>query len=188
MNLSYTTRLAQRRSTAIPNMTEPGPSADQIEQLLTLAARTPDHGKLAPWRFLVFSGAGRARAGAIFADRHSTLHPEADASLRTVEQNRFLRAPLVVGVVFSPKDSPKVPVWEQQLSAGAVCMNLLHAADSMGFGAKWLTEWIAYDRTVLTALGLEPHEQIAGFIYVGTQQTPEMDRPRPTNAQLTHWF
>jgi nitroreductase len=155
---------------------------------LTLAIRTPDHGKLTPWRFMIFTQEGRARAGAAFAARHRVLHPDADPSLSEVEHARFSRVPLVVGVVFSPKDSPKVPQWEQQLSAGAVCMNLLHAADSMGFGAKWLSEWIAYDRPVLTALGLEAHEQIAGYIYIGTQTAPEMDRPRPDIAQLSRWF
>ncbi len=187
-NFTVLAAIATRRSTAVPNLKEPGPNAAQIESLLTHAGRTPDHGKLTPWRFIVFSDAGSTRAGAIFATRYSVLHPDADPCLVAAEHNRFARAPLVIAVVTSPKDSPKIPVWEQQMSAGAVCMNLLHTANAMGFGAKWLSEWIAYDRTVLTALGLNANEQIAGYIYVGTQTQPEPERARPDIAALSQWF
>lgn len=185
---TFLERLAQRRSTSVRQMSEPGPNAAQIAQMLTLAARSPDHGKLTPWRFVVFAGAARPTAGKIFAARHNALYPDADPALREAEQHRLMRAPVVVAVVFSPKDSPKVPVWEQQLSAGAVCMNLLHAADAMGFAGKWLSEWIAYDRDVLRALGLADNEQIAGYIYLGTQTQPELERERPDVAQITTVF
>ena len=165
----------------------PGPSPEQLETLLTIAARVPDHGKIAPWRFILFSGDARARAGAVIAEAFRAKNPDADEKRLAIERGRFV-APLVIGVVSRAAPHFKVPEWEQVLSSGAVCMNLSTAAASMGFATAWLTEWYAYDRTVLEHFGLEPHEKIAGFIHVGTPTAPREDRPRPVLADIVTTF
>lgn len=180
--------LALRRSTPIALMTGPGPSTAEVDELLRVAARVPDHGKLAPWRFIVFEGEGRARAGAIL-DRiarvtQTQLPPEALA----LEATRFMRAPVVVGVVSSLKDAPKIPEWEQRLSSAAVCMQLLNAANAMGFAATWLTEWCAYDASVAEAFGLGAGEKFAGFVYLGSGREPAPERVRPdVSALIKRW-
>ncbi|MGC6472540.1 MAG: nitroreductase family protein [Parvibaculales bacterium] len=180
--------LQTRRSVLARNMTTPGPDATQLRTLLEIGARVPDHGKLAPWRFLVFSGAARTA----FDDRLRTVytqrHPEADAADIATSCTCMVRAPLVIGVVSSPKQHPKIPDWEQHLSAGAACQNILIAAQSMGFAAQWLTQWYAYDETVHAHLGLSGTERLAGFIYVGTAVEPPKERARPDVDELTtHW-
>jgi nitroreductase len=170
-------------------LSEPGPSASQLETLLTLAARVPDHGKLVPWRFIVFSGEGRERAGAIVERVFLADNPQADAERRAQERGRFSRAPLVIGVVSRAAPHPKIPEWEQQLSAGAACMALSLAANGMGFGCSWLTEWHAFDRRVLSAFGLTPDERIAGYVHIGTPPaSPPSDRPRPALADVVTHF
>ena len=179
--------LATRRSAPVPLLTAPGPSPDQLEQMLVIAARVPDHGKLAPWRFILFSGEERVRAGAIFADVFAAANPEADSRRLDLERRRF-SAPLVVGVVSRAAPHVKVPEWEQVMSAGAVCMNLTVAAAAMGFATSWLTEWYAYDRAVLERLGLHPHEKMAGFLHIGTAPAPREDRVRPVLADIVTRF
>ena len=169
---------ARRRSTVAKKLGEPGPSPDQLKTLINIGARTPDHGKLFPWRFLVFEGEARAKFGAILEKVLRESEPGGPDERYELERNRFLRAPVVIGVVSDVTENCKIPEWEQVLSAGAVCMNLLIAANAIGFAAQWLTEWYAYDRRVKRALGLESGERIAGFIYVGTATEAPAERKR----------
>ena len=169
-------------------MTGPGPSAQELDLLLTIAARVPDHGKLAPWRFILFEGEGRAAAGRLIADAFQADHREADAERVELERKRMSHAPLVVGVVSCAAPHVKIPEWEQSLSAGAVCMNLVTGANAMGFAACWLTQWYSYDRRVLEGLGLAPHEKIAGFIHIGASASRPEDRVRPALSAITSRF
>ncbi len=180
--------LARRRSAPPVMMTGPGPDEAELAQILSLAARVPDHGKLAPWRFIVFSGEGRARAGALCVEIFSARNAEAGEERLAAERNRFSRAPLVVAVVSRAAPHVKIPLWEQEMSAGAVCMNLTVAATALGYRTAWLTEWIAYDREFLTRLGLAAHEKIAGFIHIGRIEAEIDDRARPDVAALTMRF
>jgi nitroreductase len=177
-----------RRSAPPVLMKGPGPDARELETLLGLAARVPDHGKLAPWRFIVFEGEGRARAGEILADIFAHRDPQADAARLETERGRFMRAPLVIAVASRAAPHVKIPLWEQEMSAGAACMALTIAATALGFRTAWLTEWCAYDREVLTRLGLAEHEKIAGFIHIGRVETPIEDRVRPNLADLVTRF
>jgi nitroreductase len=180
--------LQQRRSASPALMRGPGPDQAELQTLLALAARVPDHGKLAPWRFILFEGEGRARAGAILAEIYARREPEAEAPRIDIERGRFLLAPLVVGVVSRAAPHVKIPLWEQELSAGAVCMALTIAATSMGFRTAWLTGWGAYDREVLTRFGLKEDEKIAGFIHIGRVEAEIEDRARPDLAALVTRF
>lgn len=181
-----TSFLKNRRSNLAKLMGDPGPSAAQIEELLTIAARVPDHRKLAPWRFLIFKDQARADFGQHIASAFMKSNPDMPADRAIFEGQRFLRAPLVIGVISSPKDCPRgTPQWEQILSSGAVCYNLCLAAQASGFGAQWLTEWYAYDEDVQKALGLTAKEKVAGFIYVGTPEVPSKERMRPDVKSLS---
>jgi nitroreductase len=171
--------LKTRRSVKPVELSTPGPTASELETLLTVAARVPDHGKLTPWRFIVFEGAAREAAGEKIAEVFRADNPEATADQIAFERRRLARAPLVVAVVSRAGAHVKIPEWEQVLSAGAAAMNLVTAAHALGFAANWITEWYAYDRRVLDALGLQPNERIAGFIHVGRPARPPEDRPRP---------
>jgi nitroreductase len=181
-------RLQQRRSVPARWLGEPGPSEQDIETLLTVAARVPDHGKLVPWRFILIQGEPRHRLGEILAAAFQADNPDASAEQVAAERERFAQAPLVVAVVSRVVPHVKIPDWEQILSAGAVCMNLLNAATALGFGAVWLTGWAAFDRRVLDALGLSPNERIAGFIHIGTAEQQQTDRPRPNLADIVTRF
>lgn len=155
-----------------------------MDEILTVAIRVPDHGKLAPWRFIRFAGIHRDEAGEALLnlrrERGDDLSPEEEA----VERARFTRAPTVIGVVSRAAPHVKIPEWEQQLSAGAACMNLLNAAHAHGFSAQWLTDWPVYDSAARRLLGLDPEERIAGFIHIGTSTVPPHERPRPSAADL----
>jgi nitroreductase len=176
-----------RRSGSAKTMTGPGPDSAQLRQILAAGVRVPDHGKLAPWRFIVFEGDGRVRMGALLAE---AMSQEKDSSPEraALEKERFLRAPMVIGVVSRIRDLIPIPVWEQQLSAGAVCQNILTAAHALGFVANWITEWPAYHPYVQDRLGLKPGERIAGFIYIGQTAVALQDRPRPDIDVLTTRF
>ena len=146
--------------------------------MLEIAARSPDHGKLHPWRF-VHVGREQREAFAALLRRAYLIDNPAPGRLEVEATERFARqAPELVVALFSPKPSPKIPLWEQQLSCGATCMNLLHAAHAMGFAAGWVTGWAAYSDAVRDAFGAEP-ERIAGFIFVGTPGAPLEERLRP---------
>ncbi len=180
--------MARRRSAPPLSMSGPGPDAAELETLLTLASRTPDHGKLAPWRFVVFEGEARLRAGEIFAEVFASKNPGATESQLAVERKRFAHAPLVVGVISRSAPHPKIPEWEQALSAGAVCMNLTLAANALGFVSAWLTQWVAYDRDVLDRLGIAANEKVAGFVHIGRGSGAVEDRPRPVLADIVTRF
>jgi nitroreductase len=179
--------LLRRRSVPPKLLASPGPTPEELETLLTAASRVPDHGKLAPWRFLVIAGDARARIGDLIATAFAADEPGADPDRVATERGRLQRAPLAIGVVSRASPHPKIPAWEQVLSAGAVCMNLIVAANAIGYRTAWLTEWFAYDRRILDALGLAPHEAMAGFIYIGRADEVPADRPRPALADIvTH--
>ena len=171
--------LKRRRSVPPPLMTGPGPADEDLATILTIASRVPDHGKLTPWRFVAFEGRARERAGRIALDIRLADKPELDEAGRAEEQRRFARAPLVVAVVSRAAPHAKIPEWEQILSAGAVCMNMIVAARALGFSATWLTGWPAYDARFRAAIGLAEHERIAGFIHIGRAAATIEDRPRP---------
>ena len=172
--------LARRRSTKAGHFMEPGPSEAQLDALLRLAARVPDHGKLAPWRFVVMAGEGRARAGEKLAA--IVAHDGKDETQQGFARTLFTRAPICVMVVSSAAPHPKIPEWEQIQSASAACFALLIAAHAMGFAGCWLTEWPTYDARAREALGLAAHERIAGFLYLGTAREPAIERFRPDLA------
>ena len=180
--------LARRRSLAPANMTGPGPSAAEIETLLTIASRVLDHGKLAPWRFILFEGAARDRAGRIALALKLADDPALDEAGRAAERQRFSHAPLVVAVVSRAAPHVKIPEWEQTLSAGAACMNLTIAANALGYVTGWVSEWCAYDRRFAAAIGLAEHERVAGFIHVGRPTVVVEDRPRPALAEIVTVF
>src|SRR6202048_3940833 len=177
-----------RRSPRIPDLQAPGPSAAEIDTLLSVSARVPDHGKLVPWRFLVIEGAQKNRIAAELLPLLRKAHPAATEDQVGKDPERFARCPLVIAVVSRASPHPKIPEWEQILSAGAACMSLVLAAHALGYGANWITEWYAYDRSVLDALGLAPHERIAGFIHIGRPPGPPEDRPRPPLNEIAVRF
>jgi nitroreductase len=177
--------LETRRSVSAAALAAPGPDRAALTRMLTIAARVPDHKKLAPWRFIVVEGEARARFGAMLAEICRRNEPEASPVRLDTERGRFLRAPLVVAVVSSPVPHPAAPEWEQILSAGAVCLNLLHAASASGFGAQWITEWYGYDPAVAAGFGLAPQERFAGFVYIGTPKETPSERDRPGLAAIT---
>ncbi len=176
--------LASRRSVPPHLLAEPAPSGSELEMLLTLGSRVPDHGKLVPWRFIVLRGDARAKAGEAIAAAFRADDPAADDKRVQVERDRLSRAPLVIAVVSRAGPHVKIPQWEQTLSAGASLMTMTIAANAMGYGTAWLTEWFAYDRRVLDALGLAPEERIAGFLHIGTPVERQPDRPRPALSDI----
>jgi nitroreductase len=176
--------LARRRSVAPRLMTGPGPDEAELDALLTVASRVPDHGKLAPWRFIVIEGEARHRMGEVIAAAFQADEPGAEPEKVATEKARLARAPLVVAVVSTARPHVKIPEWEQVLSAGAVCMNLVVAANLSGYATCWLTEWYSFDRRVLEALGLAAHEELAGFIHIGRASEVPADRQRPNLADI----
>jgi len=167
----------------------PGPNADTRDKILEIAARVPDHRKLAPWRFVLFEGEARSSFGQHISTVFMAQNPAAPADRAIFEGARLTRAPLVVAVISSPVECPRgTPKWEQELSAGAVCFNMCLAAQAHGFGAQWLTEWYAYDAAVNTALGVRETERVAGYVYIGTPQAEASPRSRPDVKDLiTTW-
>ncbi|WMS43314.1 nitroreductase [Acuticoccus sp. MNP-M23] len=177
--------LATRRTVPSVQLTEPAPDAAMLDAMLKSAARVPDHGKLAPWRFIVFAGDARVYAGEQFC---AIAHADDNPARREAELTRFTRAPLVVAVVSTAEVHAKIPEWEQILSAGAVCLNLMHAAAAHGFSAQWLTEWMAYDDAAKASIGIKPAERVAGFIHIGTPGMAPADRARPDMEAITTRF
>jgi nitroreductase len=180
--------LTQRRSVPSRQLGAPGPDDSQLRAMLQAALRVPDHGKLAPWRFLRIEGDARHVLGERLAARALALDPAAPPAAVEKDRQRFSFAPLIVAVIATPVEGHKVPVIEQLMSAGAVCFALLQAAQAFGFGAQWLTGWAAYDRVILDGLGLAPHEQLIGFIHIGTPSGEVPERLRPTlDSKLSDW-
>ena len=169
--------LTRRRSSKVMNLIEPAPTSAEIDALIGIAARVPDHGKLGPWRFVVFEGDARARAGEALA-QVIAHDPGVDEARLAHTRALLQRAPACVMVVSTAAPHAKIPEWEQQLSAGAACFSLLIAAHALGYGGCWLTEWIAYDARARAALGLTEHERIAGIIYLGTPKEAPIERVR----------
>lgn len=188
-SLSTMDLLLTRRSVKPIAMAEPGPSESELQQILTAAARVPDHKKLVPWRFIVFAGAARATFGEALAQACVAEEAVPPSAVRLeAERGRLLRAPVVVAVVSRVLEPGPAPRWEQELSCGAACMNLCLAANALGFGACWLTEWYAFSPAVAAALKLAGNERVAGFIYIGTALERQPDRERPALADIvTRW-
>lgn len=181
------TALLTRRSVKAAELADPAPDDKQLQHILTAGTRVPDHGKLAPWRIRVLHKAGQAALAERVAEAFARQHPDATDKQLAFEKQQMLRAPLLLVVLFTPLES-HIPLWEQQLSVGAVCMNLIHATHAQGFAANWLTEWPAYSAEIAQALGAESKDSIAGFIYIGTPTTKPDDRPRPElNVVATEW-
>lgn len=176
--------LMQRSSAPIPELREPAPGDEEIRTMLRIATRVPDHGRLEPWRFILYRGEARHRVGEQLAAIAERLEGPLSEGRRQQELARFARAPLVVGVVSSPKDNPKIPQWEMLLSGGAVAMNLLHAAHAMGYGANWITNWYSDKEEARAMLGLAPHERVVGFVHIGTFEGTAPERPRPDVEKL----
>lgn len=180
--------LLSRRSVGMAFLRDPGPDAAELETLLTIATRVPDHGKLAPWRLVLFSGEARAEAGNRLAAIVKARNPAIDEAALDIERRQFLPAPLTVGVIFSPKPVPKVPEFEQLLSAGNVCFNLEHAANALGFAASWVTRWFAFDTEAQAMLGASAGERFVGFVHIGTPAIKPDERDRPAlEAVVSHW-
>ncbi|HUR43547.1 MAG TPA: nitroreductase, partial [Aestuariivirga sp.] len=176
--------LGTRRSASPKTMGEPGPTPEQLIEILTAAVRVPDHGKLTPWRFILFEGEARARFGDAMTARWRELHPEHGEEALSFQRGLFLRAPVVIAVISTAKPHPKIPEWEQAMSAAAVCQTMLIAAAALGLASAWNTDWIAYDAAMAKVMGLAPHEKVAGFIYLGASTMPLEDRPRPDPVSL----
>jgi nitroreductase len=181
--------LLSRRSVKPAMLAAPGPTADQLNTILKAATRVPDHKKLAPWRFVVFEGDARAKFGEIIAAACAREDKEPPSPIRLeTERGRLLRSPTVVAVVSRVVPNPGAPEWEQVLSCGAACFNLCLAANALGFGSNWLTEWYSYSPHVRTAMGLADNERLAGFVYLGTTVETPADRDRPDLTKLvTRW-
>lgn len=175
--------LLTRRSRPARLMAPPGPDRAALETMLTAAARVPDHGKLEPWRFVVLCPDASRRYAAAVRERAQAAGQDAEKGALAFEQ-----APLSVAVVASPRPAGKIPVIEQTLSAGAVCLGLLNAALASGWAGCWLTGWTAYDRPLLeNGLGLAPEEWLAGFVHIGSEGAAPPDRPRPDLARIVDW-
>jgi nitroreductase len=180
--------LLTRRSVGPAFLGEPGPDEEQLKTLLTIGTRVPDHGKLTPWRLILFSGEERARVGERLAQIAKRRNPALDEAGMDVERRQFLPQPLTIGVVSSPRPSEKIPQFEQLLSAANVAFNLEHAAFALGFAAHWVTRWFAYDDEAAAMLGVQPGERIVGFIQIGTPKAAIEDRPRPPlETVVTRW-
>jgi nitroreductase len=173
--------LARRRSASAPVLTGPAPSSEELKVLLRLAARVPDHGKLGPWRFVILEGQAKADYAAALGPL-AAEQPSPEKALATLAK---LKNPPLTVVVVSRTVEGAIPEWEQLLSAGAVCMTMLIAADAMGYAANWITDWYAYDERARTLLGLLPEERVAGFIHLGTSPEPPLERVRPDVEAIT---
>jgi nitroreductase len=188
VNAALRDYLLTRRSVGIAFLQEPGPDAGQMETLLTIATRVPDHGKIAPWRLVVFQGEARARAGEKLAEIAARKRPDIDEAGLDIERRQFLPAPLTIGVLSSVKPHPKVPEFEQLISAGNVAFNLVHGAYALGFAAQWITRWFSFDDEAAAALGAQPGERFVGFVHIGTPSATIEDRPRPAlDEVVTYW-
>lgn len=179
--------LSTRRSGKPRDLVAPGPDAGQLARMLEIAARTPDHGKLAPWRFVVVPADRRDAFADLLTTAYRVGRPAA-ARLEIEAVEQFARqAPTLVVVLSSPRLESHIPLWEQELSAGAACMNLLHAAHASGFAGGWLTGWAAYDDSVRDAFGAAP-EKIVGFVFIGTPSRPLEERPRPESDKIVRYW
>jgi len=180
--------LRTRKSGSANAMGAPGPNPEQLSEILDIAVRVPDHGKLTPWRFILFEGEARAEIGNNFAAQWQHLHPEHGEEVLNFQRGLFMRAPVVIAVVSTAARHAKIPEWEQLLSSAVVCYNLVLAATALGFVAQWQTDWVAYDSEAMAAMGVKGPERVSGLVYVGTATAVLEDRPRPApQTLLTRW-
>jgi nitroreductase len=184
MSSSIVDFLSTRKSAPINEMTEPGPSQSELQTILRIASRVPDHGKLAPWRFILYRGEARVEVGKKLAELAEQLEGPLQEGRRQQELARFSRAPLVIGVVSVPKPHPKIPDWEKFLSGGAAAMNLVLAANALGYAANWISNWYSDQPEGRRLLGLKPEERVVGFIHIGTHQGEIFERPRPDLSEI----
>ena len=175
--------LETRRSGKPRDLVAPGPSSEELERILTIAMRTPDHGKLTPWRFVVVGSRQRQQLADLLARALPEHDPDASSAHYAKALEFAHQAPAMVVVISAPIEGHKIPVWEQQLSCGAVAMNLLHGANALGYVGGWITGWAAYSERVRSAF-CEPGERIAGFLFLGTPANPLEERPRPQLSDL----
>ncbi|WP_435170567.1 nitroreductase family protein [Falsirhodobacter sp. 1013] len=178
--------LRTRRSRPPKSLTGPVPSRDDLRPLLEIAARTPDHGMLVPWRFLVIEPAAMPKLAALADARATAL--DLDEEKRAKGRGQFDLGNLAVVVIASPKTSDKIPPMEQTLSAGAVCLSLVNAALAAGWGAGWVTGWVSHDAGFAEGMGLAPEEWIAGIVHIGTETAIPPDRARPDIDAITTWI
>lgn len=180
--------LLTRRSVGQAFLAEPAPQGEELQTLLTIATRVPDHGKLAPWRLVLFTGDARAAAGEKLAEIARRKRPELDEAGLDIERRQFLPAPLVIGVISTAKPHVKIPEFEQLLSAGNVAFNLIHGAYALGYAATWITRWYSFDAEAAAVLGAKEGERFVGFVHIGTPTTVIEDRSRPDLTEIvTHW-
>ena len=180
--------LKTRKSVSAAFLAPPAPSNEEISEILTIASRVPDHGKLTPWRFVVFAGDAGIKASTALAELFASKHPDADPKTLEEEGKRLARAPLVIAVVSKPVPHPKVPEWEQMLSAGNAAFNIVLASHALGYAAQWTTGWIATDADAGRVLGLLPGERFVAFVHIGTPTAAPGDRPRPALADaVSYW-
>ena len=178
-------RLFHRRSAPAPTLIAPGPSSDEIDLLIEIGLRVPDHGKIGPWRIVRFTPEAKAK----LVDKLTALaetQPEPKKAQGALQKLSI--PPEALMVVSSPIQPHKIPLWEQQLSAAAVCQTLLIAAGALGYGANWITDWYAYDAKAKAILGLSDAENVAGFIYLGTPSEAPLERDRPDYASRISWW
>ncbi|KFL30828.1 NAD(P)H nitroreductase [Devosia riboflavina] len=188
VNPALRDHLLTRRSVGQAFLAEPAPTGDDLQTLLTIATRVPDHGKLAPWRLVLFSGDARAAAGEKLAEIAKRKRPELDEAGLDIERRQFLPAPLVIGIISTAKPHVKIPEFEQLLSAGNVAFNLVHGAYALGYAATWITRWYTFDTEAAAMLGAKEGERFVGFVHIGTPTTTIEDRPRPDLAEIvTEW-
>jgi nitroreductase len=176
--------LLTRRSVSANSLGEPGPSEAELELILRAASRVPDHKKLVPWRFILFQGAAREAFGKVLAEVCRAEESDPGKFRLENEAKRFMRAPVVIAVISRVVKNPAAPEWEQILSAGAACQNLILAATALGYGAQWITEWYGYSEGVRQALHLAENERIAGFVYIGAPKERPDDRERPKLSDI----
>ena len=176
--------LKSRKSASAKAMTGPGPSKVQMDEILEIAVRVPDHGKLAPWRFILCEGEGRARMGQGFADVWIKNNPTQGTEILDFQRGLFMRATVILVVVSTAAVHGKIPVWEQQMSSATVCYNAVLAATALGFDAQWQSDWVAYDEAAKAVMGVRPHEKVSGIVYIGTSSVILEDRPRPDVSSL----
>ncbi len=183
MKIDVIAFMRQRRSVPAKFMTGPGPNDKQLRKILEISCRVPDHGELTPWRFIRYGEEKCVELGEKILARAIERAAEKNKMLNEekieIERNRFLRTPVVIAIVSCAEEHPKIPEWEQILSAGAVAMNMLIAANASGFDAQWLTEWCAYDDALRQDFGLRDNEKVVGFVHIGTRLSPKTERGRP---------
>jgi nitroreductase len=188
VNTALRDYLLSRRTVTAPFLAEPGPSPEQLAEILTIGCRVPDHGKLAPWRFVVFEGDARQAVGDRLYEIAKAKWPERDEEQLEIERKQFLPAPITIGVISTAAPHVKIPEFEQLLSAGNVAFNLCHAANAFGFGAHWVTRWFAYDAQAAAMLGAGQGERFVAFVHIGTPQTRLEERDRPDPVALTSYW